>query len=269
MQQNTRPIGIIDSGIGGFSVTKKVQQLLPHENFIYLGDGANTPYGNYSQQDILTLTRHMISFMATHQVKALLVACNTISCLIEDYRNDIDCPVLSVVEAGAQAACHQSGKKIGVISTCFTASTGCYPDSIAQLDGSRTVISQGCPNLAGLVEQHVGNPDALSLIDNDLKNELTQLMSQGVDCCVLGCTHYPLVADRIEKLFPQLPLIDPAQQMAETVSDYLEKNNLANASGQSGRLDIYTTSTIQEYTQKAARVGLSPTSVALCQAISL
>ncbi len=269
MQQNTRPIGIIDSGIGGFSVTKKVQQLLPHENFIYLGDGANTPYGNYSQQDILTLTRHMIAFMATHQVKALLVACNTISCLIEDYRNDIDCPVLSVVEAGAQAACHQPGKKIGVISTCFTASTGCYPTSIAQLDATRTVISHGCPNLAGLVEQNVGDPLALPQIDSDIQSELTQLLAEDVDCCVLGCTHYPLVLDRIETLFPTLPLIDPAQQMAETVKAYLAENNLANTSGLPGRLDIYTTSTTQEYIQKAARVGLSPTSVALCQAISL
>ncbi len=271
MQQNTRPIGIIDSGIGGFSVTKKVQQILPNENLVYLGDGANTPYGNYSQQDILTLTRHMIQFMADKQVKALLIACNTISCLIEEYENDIDCPVLSVVQAGAQAACLQSGKKIGVISTCFTASTGCYPTSIAQLDASRTVISHGCPNLAGLVERNVGDLTALPLIDDDLRNELTPLVTEeNIDCCVLGCTHYPLVEDRIALLFPSLPLIDPAEQMARTVGDYLATHNLANDSGQLGRLDIYTTSTAAEYTDKANKVGLTPiSSVGVHQPISI
>ncbi len=269
MQQNTRPIGIIDSGIGGFSVTKKVQKLLPHENLVYLGDGANTPYGNYSQQDILTLTRHMISFMEKKEVKALLVACNTISCLIQYYRDDIACPVLSVVEAGAQAACSQNGQRIAVISTCFTASTGCYPDTIGALDASRTVISHGCANLAGLVEQNIGDPNALPLIDDDLRQELTSLIEEHPDCCVLGCTHYPLVEDRISAILPQIPLIDPAQQMAETVEQYLNDHNLANHSEVPGRLDIYTTSTIQEYAEKAARVGLAPTSVSLCQALTL
>lgn len=94
------PIGVIDSGIGGFSVARKVQKLMPHENLLYLGDGANTPYGNHSAEEILTMTRYMLRFMEEHSVKALLVACNTISCLIDQYRDEMSCPVLSVVQAG-------------------------------------------------------------------------------------------------------------------------------------------------------------------------
>ncbi len=84
------PIGIIDSGIGGFSVARKVQKLLPRENLVYLGDGANTPYGNHTAEEILTMTRYMLRFMEEKGVKALLVACNTISCLIDQYRDEMN-----------------------------------------------------------------------------------------------------------------------------------------------------------------------------------
>ena len=146
------PIGVIDSGIGGFSVARKVQKLMPHENLLYLGDGANTPYGNHSAEEILTMTRYMLRFMEDHGVKALLVACNTISCLIDEYRREMDCPVLSVVQAGAESAAHRPEKRVGVISTCFTASTGCYPALIAQLAPEKKVFSRGYKNLAAMVE---------------------------------------------------------------------------------------------------------------------
>ena len=91
------------------------------------------PYGNHSAEEILDMTRYMLRFMEERGVKALLVACNTISCLIDQYRNDMSCPVLSVVEAGAETAASMPVKRVGVISTCFTHSTRCYPDSIEKL----------------------------------------------------------------------------------------------------------------------------------------
>ena len=100
INQKTDAIGVIDSGIGGFSVARRVQELLPQENILYLGDGANTPYGNHTAEEILEMTRYMLRFMDSHNVKALLVACNTISCLIDQYRDEMRCPVLSVVQAG-------------------------------------------------------------------------------------------------------------------------------------------------------------------------
>ena len=83
INQKTDAIGVIDSGIGGFSVARRVQELLPQENILYLGDGANTPYGNHTAEEILEMTRYMLRFMDSHNVKALLVACTTISCLID------------------------------------------------------------------------------------------------------------------------------------------------------------------------------------------
>ena len=147
MVTKTSPIGIIDSGIGGFSVALKMQQMLPHENLLYFGDGGNMPYGNHTAEEILTMTRYMLRFMEERGVKALLVACNTISCLIEQYRDDMSCPVLSVVQAGADAVAQMPVHKVGVISTCFTHSTRCYPDLIGKEAPDKVVVSHGCPDL--------------------------------------------------------------------------------------------------------------------------
>ena len=253
------PIGVIDSGIGGFSVARKVQKLMPHENLLYLGDGANTPYGNHSAEEILTMTRYMLRFMEDHGVKALLVACNTISCLIDQYRDEMSCPVLSVVQAGADAVAQLPAHKVGVISTCFTASTHCYPDLIGKVAPDKQVISHGCPNLANLVERNVGNPAGQAAIDDDLLENLEQLVNEEkVECCVLGCTHYPLVEENINRLYPQLKLVDPAEQMARTVGRYLEEKGLVNDQPGQGKLDIFTTGSTEEYTMKAAKVGLDP-----------
>lgn len=261
MFQKESPIGIIDSGIGGFSVARRVQQLLPHENLLYLGDGANNPYGNHSGEEILEMTRYMLRFMESKGVKALLVACNTVSCLIDQYRNEMTCPVFSVVQAGADAVSTLDVQKVGVISTVFTHTTHCYPDLIAQSSPEKTVISRGCPNLAGLVERNVGDPAAQPLIDQDLLQELTPLVEEdGIQCCVLGCTHYPLVEENIQRLFPNLPLVDPAQQMALSTQAYLKEQSLLNDSSALGQLDIFTTGSVDEYTTKAARVGLNPVS---------
>ena len=271
MATKTSPIGIIDSGIGGFSVALKMQQLLPHENLLYFGDGANMPYGNHSADEILTMTRYMLRFMEERGVKALLVACNTISCLIDRYRDDMTCPVLSVVEAGAEAVAQMPAKNVGVISTCFTESTKCYPNLIGQKAPDKTVISQGCPDLAHLIEFNLGNPGGQEVIREDLKKNMDELVHHHkIDCCVLGCTHYPLVEKDIEHLYPGLPLVDPAVQMAKTIGAYLEENGLKNDQAEKGTLDIYTTSSMEEYREKAAKVGLDPiTSVQLYPAMKL
>lgn len=253
------PIGIIDSGIGGFSVARVVRRQLPHENLIYLGDGANTPYGNHSAREILTLTRYMLRFMEEKQVKILLVACNTISCLIDQYRDEMSCPVLSVVQAGADAVAGLPVHKVGVISTCFTHSTGCYPDLIRRTAPDKKVVSHGCPNLSSLVERWAGDPRGQQAIDADLRETLDSLVSrEQIECCLLGCTHFPLVEDNIRRLYPQLPLLDPARQMAKTVGDYLAQAGLANDQSGQGELNIFTTGSVEEYTKKAAKVGLEP-----------
>lgn len=124
------PIGILDSGIGGFSVVRQVQRTLPGEELVYFGDGAHIPYGNHPEDKIVAMARYMFRFMEDHHVKALLVACNTISCVIGQCEGEVSCPTFNAVQAGAEAAARLSVDKIGVISTVFTHNSRCYPEGI-------------------------------------------------------------------------------------------------------------------------------------------
>lgn len=258
MLDKTSPIGIIDSGVGGFSVARKIQKVLPHENLIYFGDSANVPYGNHTSDEILSMTRYMLRFMEQRQVKALLVACNTISCLIDRYRNDMSCPVFSVVQAGADAVAELELDQVGVISTCFTANSRCYPDLIGKQSPKTRVFSYGSPDLANVVERHLCDPEGQKIIDDSIRANMGRLLAMGdIRDCVLGCTHFPLLEEHFRRLFPEVALIDPAEQMTKTVRDYLEQSGLANPSRPAGTLDIFTTGDVDEYRVNAQQVGLS------------
>ena len=124
------PIGVLDSGIGGFSVVRQVQKLLPGEDLLYFGDGAHIPYGNHAEGTIIALARYMFDFMESRQVKALLVACNTISCVIDRCEDAVSCPTFNAVQAGADAVAGLDVEKVGVISTVFTHNARCYPRRI-------------------------------------------------------------------------------------------------------------------------------------------
>lgn len=258
MFSKTSPIGIIDSGVGGFSVAVRVRRLLPREHLLYLGDGANTPYGNHTEGEILSLTRRMLRFLRDSEIKALLVACNTISCLNDRFRDEMDCPVLGVMEAGAAAVQALGPDRVGVLSTCFTASSQRYPRLIARLSPNTRVYSRGSRDLAEVVERCIGTGRE-ARIDRAIVENLTPLVrEEGLTYCVLGCTHYALVRDRIHRLFPELTLIDPAERMARELRAHLSEGGLLNDGDGPGRLDIFTTGDAAEYRRTAEAVGLTP-----------
>ena len=252
------PIGVIDSGIGGFSVARQVQKLLPGENLIYLGDGAHIPYGNHPRETIVAMARYMFRFMERRKVKALLVACNTISCVVDQCKDAVSCPTINAVQAGADAVARMDVEKVGVISTVFTHQSRCYPREIrARSPKKIVVLSCGCSDLARLVEHNLGDPAGMAQVEENLHQELDHMvLVDKIQCCVLGCTHCPLVADSIHKLYPGLPLVDPAEQMALELRDYLDREGLRREAGIPGRLDIFTTGDVKEYALRAKQVGL-------------
>ncbi len=258
MFYKTDPVGVIDSGIGGFSVAKQLQKLLPGEELLYLGDGANVPYGNHSRSEIVALSRRLFRYMERRGVKALMVACNTISCVVDDCAGEMTCPSFSVVRAGAEAAAALDVKRVGVISTVFPDKTQCYLREImVRRPRTMKVLSRGCENLAGLVEHSLGDPAGMALVEADLKRELEPLVrEEKIEALVLGCTHFPLVEDSIRKLYPGLPLIDPAEEMARELRACLEKEGLLNDAGRPGGLEIVTTGSVEEYALQAGLVGL-------------
>jgi len=258
VRDRNSPIGVLDSGIGGFSVAWRVQRLLPGEDLLYFGDGAHIPYGNHPEETIVALARYMFEFMEANQVKALLIACNTISCVVDQCSGVVSCPTINAVQAGADAVSELDEEKVGVISTVFTHNSRCYPDRIlARSPRKRVVLSCGCPDLARLVEHNLGDPAGMAEVEENLRLELDGMVyHDGIRCLVLGCTHYPLVESSIRALYPDLYLIDPAEEMAKHLKTYLDTNDLRRDGATPGQLKIYTTGDVEEYARRARQVGL-------------
>lgn len=256
MNRSSRPIGIIDSGIGGYTVAKSVQHLLPSEDLLYLGDGANAPYGNRRGEELISLAKYTVSFMMDQEVKLLLVACNTISCLSSAYEAQITCPVLYVVQSGARGASKEDFQKIGVISTNFTHQKEMYRRSIQEITPEKEVFSQGSTHLVRLIEENQGDQASSEAICQELRDCIDPLLAQGAECCVLGCTHYPLAEKELALCYPQLPFCDPAEQMALEAKALLLKYNMENSSG--GKLDVFTTGDPALQVDHLKRAGLYP-----------
>lgn len=253
---NTKPIGIIDSGIGGFSVAKAIKSRLPQEDILYLGDGANAPYGNRSSEELTALASYMVDFMNKQQVKLLLIACNTISCLASTYEKEIASPVLYVAKSGALGVAKQNYSKIGVISTNFTHQKEMYKQHIHQLHPEKEVFSQGSTHLVQLIERNQGDKESSQLIQKEIHSVLTPLLADGIQVCVLGCTHYPLVLKEFVTCYPNLPFSDPASEMAQEAEQLLSDNNLLNYSG--GKLSVFTTGATELQEEHLKRANLFP-----------
>ena len=247
------PIGVMDAGLGGFTVVKELQKILPHEDIIYFGDGKNQPYGNRTEEDILHLTHQCLDFLKKNNVKAVAVACNTISTLIDSYQPDYDFKIFSIVQAGAADAVSMGLKEVGVLSTVFTAKTGCYAATIHKSAPQMQVYAQGCPWLARIIEDGDFNQER---IDAELKSTLGSLVADhpSLNSLIMGCTHFPLVAPNISRLYPQLTqLINPAASQARMVMEYLKSENALKSDGE-GSLRIFTTSDCAVYRSMAQQM---------------
>ncbi len=201
---DNRPIGIFDSGVGGLSAVRALMAQAPAESFTYFGDTARVPYGDRTADNIRQLSRQNGRFLRTKGVKALLVACNTtasagaLPLLQEDSGEGI--PVLGVVQPSSQAAVDatRSGR-IGVIATNATINSGIYARTITELLPSAAVTSMGCPRLVPLIEAgHISPADPL--LREAVTEYLRPLREAAVDTVILGCTHYPLIADAVREI---------------------------------------------------------------------
>ena len=268
MRKASAPIGVMDAGMGGYTVVKELQKILPQEEILYYGDGANQPYGNRSKEEILHLTRQCLRFLQGRGVKAVAVACNTISTLLEEYQEEFPFRIFSIVEAGSYDAVAMGLSEVGVLSTVFTAQSGCYERLIQKYAPETRVYAQGCPKLARIIED--GDFDCAA-IDRELHETLGILAEEHpqLNALILGCTHFPMVRENIEKHYPQFTaLINPAATQARLVKEYLAREHLLHPQG-AGTLHICTTSDVEVYRDVAARNGLRVTDIELVGAPEL
>lgn len=224
------PIGIFDSGVGGLTVYRALHERLPDERFVYLGDTARVPYGTKS---LTTVERYAIEnsrFLATHGIKMLVVACNTASALaLPAIRAAVNLDVAGVIGPGARAAVNATKeKRVGVIATEATVTSGAYSQAIAKVDESVKVIERACPLFVSLAEEGWADSEEARSI---AKKYLQDIEAANVDVLVLGCTHYPILKKTIQEVIgKKVRLIDSGEATAEEVATILKEKNLSRES---------------------------------------
>ena len=226
-KSTTAPVGVFDSGIGGLTVAHEVIKQLPHESVIYFGDTARVPYGPKSPDTVRRYSREIASFLQGEGVKSIVIACNTATAhALDVLRDELDMPVIGVVEPGARAAVAGTRRgHIGVIGTVGTIKSGAYERAIRALDPDVRVTARACPLFVPLVEEGWTDHPATRLIAEEY---LAPLMDEDIDSLVLGCTHYPLLKPLLASVLgSDVRLIDSAEETAAETARTLEAAHLA------------------------------------------
>ena len=225
---DNRPIGVFDSGLGGLTAVRSLRQLLPGENLIYFGDTARVPYGGRSRETLLRYARQDVRFLRTHDLKAIVIACGTVSTTsLTTLQADNDLPVVGVVEPTCRRAVSvtRSGK-VGLIATLASVRSGAYEAQIAALNPRVEVISRPCPLFVPLVENGRIHPGDV-VIETVAREYLTPLKEAGVDTLILGCTHYPLLEEIIAGIMgPEVTLVSAGEESAYQLRRILREQDL-------------------------------------------
>ncbi len=226
MMSKEAPIGVFDSGIGGLTVVREIMRQIPNEKIVYFGDTARVPYGNKSKETVTRFSRQIVRFLETHDVKTIVVACNTASAYaLDELEKEIDVPIIGVVKPGAKAAYQTTRNgKIGVIATQATIDSKIYGQYIKELDPKMTIIGKACPLFVPLVEEGLLQDP---VTDEIARRYLTELIDLDIDTLILGCTHYPLIRSTLMRIMGEdVTLVNPAYETARELKELLLSKDL-------------------------------------------
>ncbi len=232
-----QPIGLFDSGVGGITIWKEIHRMLPMEHTMYLADSKNAPYGQKSKEDIISLSVKNTEFLLNNNAKIIVVACNTATTnAIQYLREHFDVPFIGIEPAIKPAALHSKTGVIGVLATKGTLTSDLFHKAVKTHQNVK-IIDQIGFGLVSLIEQ--GKIHSQEMTDL-LKEYLAPMVAQKMDHLVLGCTHYPFLADQISAIIPDdIKIIDSGEAVAKQTRHILEKSNLINTEGLSKHL-FYT-----------------------------
>ena len=247
------PIGVFDSGIGGLTVAKELIKTLPGEDIIYLGDTARVPYGTKSGRTVIIYSHRNTEFLVSKGIKLLVVACNTASSVsIPSLRDEFDIPVIGVIEPGARKAVSVTTTgKIGVIGTPSTINSSAYKKAINELNPDIEVHTKACPLFVPLADEGWTEGE---LVERIAQEYLGSIKETGIDVLVLGCTHYPLLKQTIQKVMgSDITLVDSAEETASEINQILTSEGLLNDTGSKSDREFYLTDVSDTFISVAGR----------------
>ena len=247
-----KPIGVFDSGLGGLTAVRELRHLLPGEDIVYFGDTGRVPYGSRSKDTIIKYAQQDVAFLRTFDLKAIMIACGTVSTTALDLLSaENPIPILGVVEPAAVAAAGSTRNgKIGLIATQASIRSGAYERYIARENPEAQVFAKACPLFVPLVENgriHRGDV----VIETVVAEYLTPLKEAGVDTLVLGCTHYPLLGEVIgDFMGPDVALISAGGEGARAVARRLTGDD-ALARREKGSARYFVSDTVDDFARLA------------------
>jgi glutamate racemase len=252
-----RPIGMFDSGFGGLTVARAVIDLLPAENLVYIGDTGRYPYGPRPQEEVRQFARELAwSLVKQHDVKAVVVACNTASAAALDVlQQELPVLVVDVVEPGARALVKASRSgRIGVIGTVGAIGSGAYERAVAATGVAVDLAAAACPGFVEFVERGQTTGDEVTILAERL---LAPIKVAEVDALLLGCTHYPFLARVIgEVMGPDVTLVSSADETAFATKELLQRLDLlrGSAHGQAAEHRFYSSGDISWFADLGGRL---------------
>lgn len=239
-------IGVFDSGMGGLTAIKQIVRMMPDEDIIYFGDTGRVPYGTRSKDTIIKYACQDVRFLLSKKVDAILIACGTVSAnAISVLREQFDVPIFGVVEAASEKAVElTSNGIIGIIGTNATVKSDAYTKHINSLRPDIITVSTPCPLFVPLVENGF----------TDENNEITRLTCEyylrdiresGADTLILGCTHYPIIAPIIQRVLPDVSLVNTGAEAAVRLFEGI------GAKGGEGKVEYYVSDDIASFKSAA------------------
>lgn len=248
---DTRPIGVFDSGLGGLTAVRRLMEAMPCEDLIYFGDTGRVPYGNRSRETILRYARQDIRFLLTFDIKAVVVACGTVSTtVLSALEAETELPIIGVVKPAARRAAEttKSGR-VGLIATQASIRSGAYERELKELNPDISVTARACPLLVPLVEAGRLSPED-EVVRLLLSEYLEPLLKAEADTIILGCTHYPLLSEAITRIAGErTALVDPGAEAAREAAVLLGDRN--SRPGYKGMVRYFVSDNVESFSQSA------------------
>ena len=249
-----RPIGVFDSGLGGLTAVRSLRQILPEENLIYFGDTARVPYGGRSRETILKYARQDVRFLKSFDLKAILIACGTVTTTsLDTLQLENTLPIVGVVEPTCRRALLVTRtKKVGIIATLASIRSGAYEAVLRRLDPEVEVIGKPCPLFVPLVENgRFRRGDVV--IETVAREYLEPLKATGIDTLILGCTHYPLLTDVIADVMgPGVTLVSAGEESAFELKRLLKADGLRAEETHQGEAEFYVSDQPEDFERIAS-----------------
>ncbi len=247
------PIGVFDSGLGGLTVLKSLEKILPNESFIYFGDTAHVPYGTKSADTVIKYSQNILNFFIEKGVKAVVIACNTASAVAYyALQKNYSIPLFDVVSPSVEFALYESKtKNVGVIGTTSTISSKAYSQQFAEKNSDFFIHEISCPLFVPVIEE--------GWADTDIAREIASIYLQdfkekNVDTLILGCTHYPIMANIIQSVLPvHVQLVFSGKTVGQKLSHYLNENKLISTSTSDGYVEFYVSDFPQKFNELGGR----------------